>query len=132
MAFDAMQVALVVWTLVAFGILFGSLYQGLLGAPDMQVRGNGSSASDLRWFVDRTGPVLPAAWFVSVPILVYRAVMLAWALWIALALLGWLRWAWDAFATGGLWRARRRKAALVPMAPAPPEAEAPRDPEGES
>jgi hypothetical protein len=121
LAFDAMQLALVVWTVTAFGILFAALYQGLLGAPDMQVRGNGSSASNLRWFVDRAGPALPSAWVVSAPILVYRVVMLAWALWIALALLGWLRWAWDAFSTGGIWQAMRRKPAPLP----PPVVDAP-------
>ena len=34
----------------------------------------------------------------SVPLLVYRLAMLAWALWLALSL---LRWAWDSFTTGG-------------------------------
>jgi len=30
--------------------------------------------------------------------------MLAWALWLALALLRWLRWAWESLAAGGGWR----------------------------
>jgi len=33
-----------------------------------------------------------SAWVISVPLLVYRLAMLAWALWLALALLRWLRW----------------------------------------
>jgi hypothetical protein len=39
-----------------------------------------------------------------VPLFVYRLAMLAWALWLAHALLGWLRFGWDAFGTGGFWR----------------------------
>jgi hypothetical protein len=48
----------------------------------------------------------------SVPLLVYRLLMLAWALWIAQALLGWLRWAWDCFSAGGYWRPLRRNPTL--------------------
>jgi hypothetical protein len=34
--------------------------------------------------------------------------MLAWALWLANSLVGWLKWAWEQFSDGGLWA---RKAA---------------------
>jgi hypothetical protein len=34
--------------------------------------------------------------------------MFAWALWLARALVGWLRWAWTCFAAGELWRPLRR------------------------
>jgi hypothetical protein len=119
-AFNLRQVLLVVWTMVALGILCGSLVQGLLGSPEMQVRGNGSSSAVLRWFTDRSEATLPGAWMVSVPILVYRGAMLAWALWIAWALLGWLRWAWVAFTTGGGWR-KPPPRPLPIMAPLGPE-----------
>jgi hypothetical protein len=33
--------------------------------------------------------------------------MLAWALWIAAALLSWLRWGWDCYSEGGLWKTLR-------------------------
>jgi hypothetical protein len=102
--FNLRQLGLAAWTLVALAILAVSLYQGLLGAPEMQVIGNGSNSRTLRWFSDRSDSLVPAAWMVSVPILIYRAAMLAWALWIALALLRWLRWGWDAISTGGLWK----------------------------
>ncbi|MBW8873616.1 MAG: hypothetical protein JF614_01515 [Acidobacteria bacterium] len=102
--FDLIQLVLGIWTLVALGILFWSIQQGLLGTPEMQVAGNGSTASQLRWYADRAGAVPPAAWMLSVPLLVYRLAMLAWALWLAVALLRWLRWAWESFTTGGGWR----------------------------
>ncbi len=74
----------------------------------MQIAGNGSSAQTLRWFHDRVTTELPLAWVVSVPLMAYRLAMLAWALWIAWALLSWLRWGWGAFSAGGLWRAEAR------------------------
>ncbi len=122
--FDLGQMLLAVWTLVALGILFWSIQQGLLGTPEMQIAGNGSTAFKLRWYADRAGAVPPTAWMLSVPLLIYRAAMLAWALWLAQALLRWLRWGWGSFTTGGGWRPwawfRRKPAAAAPP-PATPE-----------
>lgn len=102
--FNLMQIGLALLTLVALGLLFHAVEQGLLGAPEMQIAGNGSSAYALRWYQDRTGAMLPRAWVVSVPLYVYRVLMLAWALWLAFALIGWLRWGWSCYSRGGLWR----------------------------
>ena len=88
----------------------------------MQIGGNGSCASELRWFVDRTDGVLPRAWVLSLPLWAYRAVMLLWALWLAQALLRWLRWGYGAFTAGGLWR---RKPPAPPVVTAPPAATPP-------
>ncbi|HZH03128.1 MAG TPA: hypothetical protein VEY30_05030, partial [Myxococcaceae bacterium] len=117
--FNLVQLTLLGLTLVALGILMGSIYGGLLGEPEMQVQGNGSTASHLRWYQDRVGAELPRAWVASVSMWVYRGVMLLWALWLAFALLRWLRWGWAAFSTGGLWRQRPLRARVVPPA-APP------------
>ena len=35
---------------------------------------------------------------------VYRVLILAWALWIAFALIKWLRWGWECYSNDGLWR----------------------------
>jgi hypothetical protein len=72
----------------------------------MQIAGNGSDASVLRWYQDRSGPVLPRPWVFSVSLWVYRAAMLAWSLWVAQALLGWLRWGFRQWTAGGHWRRR--------------------------
>jgi hypothetical protein len=112
--FDLLQVLLVVWSLVALGLLCYAIQQGLLGSPEMQIAGNASTGHQLRWFADRAGRVLPVAWVLSVPILVYRLAMLAWALWLALALLRWLRWGWESLGTGGFWRPLRRSRAPIP------------------
>jgi hypothetical protein len=102
--FNLRQIVLVAWTLAALVILAFALHQGLLGAPEMQVTGNGSSSSLLRWFSDRSPAEFPRVRVVSVPLLVYRVAMLAWALWIVLSLLAWLRWGWGSFVRGGAWK----------------------------
>jgi hypothetical protein len=107
LGFDLVQIALALVTAVALGVLFEAIRHGLLGAPEMQIAGNGSSAQELQWYQDRSDGSLPAASVISVPLSVYRAAMLAWALWLALALLRWLRWGWECFATDALWRSPR-------------------------
>ena len=102
--FNLMQIALGVWTLAALGALFYAIQHGLLGLPEMQIAGNGSSASSLNWFQDRSAAVLPQAWLISVPLWVYRALMLVWALWLAAALMSWLRWGWGCYTAGGIWK----------------------------
>ena len=106
--FDLVQLLLVAWTVGALGILFYGVQQGLLGQPEMQIAGNGSSVAVLRWYQDRSAAQLPHAWVLSTPLLVYRLLMLAWALWIAQALLHWLHWGWESFGTGGYWRSWRK------------------------
>jgi hypothetical protein len=111
--FNLMQVGLVLLTLLALSALFDAVQQGLLGAPQMQIAGNGSSPWQLNWYQDRTGPELPRPWVVSVPILVYRGLMLAWALWLAFRLLKWLRWGWGQLSTPVLWREVKLKLPTV-------------------
>jgi hypothetical protein len=109
---------------IAAGVsLCFAVSQGLLGTPDMQVAGSGSSHNHLMWYQDRAHSTLPTPWIISVPILVYRLLMLAWALWLAYSLLGWARWAWQSFSSFGLWRkldltARREKKAAESEQPA--------------
>jgi hypothetical protein len=123
--FNLRQLAIVGATGVALIILGASVYEGLLGNPEMQVSGNGSSASLLRWFQDRTTASLPAASVISVPMLVYRGAMLAWSLWMALSLLNWLKWGWKAFSTGGLWKSSPPRPPQPPAAKPPPLPPAP-------
>ena len=98
------QVGLVFLTLLALGTLVGTIPMSLLATPDMQVVGNQSSAAQLLWYQDRTLQGLPTAWVVSLPMWVYRAVMLVWSLWLVFSLLGWCRWAWQSFSAKELWR----------------------------
>jgi hypothetical protein len=105
--FDLRQIFLAGLTVAALCVLVVSIERGLLGIPVMQIEGNGSSDSLLIWFQDRVGALLPRPWVVTLPMWVYRGVMLAWALWLAFALLKWLKWGWACFSEGGLWRPLR-------------------------
>jgi hypothetical protein len=102
--FDLLQVGLVLITLVALGILVVVVSKGLLGSPEMFVRGNGSSQTHLQWYQGRVGPELPQPYVVSISVWFYRLLMLAWALWLAAALLRWLHWGWNQFSHGGGWK----------------------------
>lgn len=102
--FNSVQIAVVLSTFIALSIICSAVAQGLLNSPDMLITGNRSSAFVLNWYQDRSPSALPAAKVVSLPIIVYRLLMLAWALWLASALLNWLKWGWECFANNGLWR----------------------------
>jgi hypothetical protein len=58
----------------------------------------------------------------SVSIWFYRLLMLAWALWLATALIRWLKWGWDQFGAGGLWKRSPKKAKARDTVPPPPNA----------
>lgn len=133
---DLLQLLLAVWALVAAGCLYAAIEHGLLLRPDMAVAGNGSTGSELRWFADRVAEATPAAGVVSVPIWVYRAAMLAWALWLASGLVRGIGWGWRSANENGLWRpllTRRPPAAVPPVEPpaVPPPATPAVPPEGE-
>jgi hypothetical protein len=102
--FNLLQIGMVALTIVALGCLVASIQNGLLGEPDMVVSGNGSYARNLHWFADRSVDALPVASIVSLPLWVYNLVMLVWALWLAWAVVGWLRAGFAAWTTGGYWR----------------------------
>lgn len=118
--FNLRQVALVLWAAAAAIALLSAIHEGLLGYPEMRISGNGSSETVLRWFADHADGALPRAWVVSLPLWAYRVAMLLWALWLARALLRWLRWGYGALGEGGLWRRE------APPAPPPEGAEAQR------
>jgi hypothetical protein len=72
----------------------------------------------LNWFQPRGGLVLPEPRIVSISVWFYRLLMLAWALWLATALIRWLKWGWDQFGSGGgYWKAVPKKKKTPPPAP---------------
>ncbi|MDP3333055.1 MAG: hypothetical protein Q8S55_13910 [Methylococcaceae bacterium] len=107
--FNLLQVLIAGLTLLALGLLFLAVEQGLLGSPEMQITGNQSSAFNLNWYQDRSAATLPVATVISVPLIVYRLLMLAWSLWLAVSLLNWLKWGWGCFASGRLWLPKVKK-----------------------
>ncbi|RUL76809.1 hypothetical protein [Dyella choica] len=124
--FNLLQAALAVVTLLALITLISAVPKGLLGLPDMHVAGNDSTAWSLNWFADQSGNALPNAGVISVSLWFYKIAMLAWAIWLANALIGWLRWGFEAWTKGGYWRKREAKRPVPPL-PAEPAAGAPRE-----
>ncbi len=114
--FNALQISIGGLTLLALGVLFAAVAQGLLSSPDMQITGNQSSAFFLNWYQDRSLSTLPTATVISVPLIVYRLLMLAWALWLAVSLLNWLKWGWVCFSSNGLWNKTAVKDKVVDVA----------------
>jgi hypothetical protein len=102
--FNLLQLALGALTVMALGDLFWAVRQGLLGDPDMSVAGNGSHAYLLKWYQDQSEETLPQATVTSISILWYRAMMLAWSIWLAVALTRWLKWGYTCFTTEGYWK----------------------------
>ena len=117
--FNLGQLGLAALTALALLVLVAAVPKGLLGLPDMHVAGNDSSAWNLHWFADRSSGLLPGGGVFSVSLWVYKIAMLAWALWLANALIGWLRWGFEAWTQGGYWRPRAPKATSAPPMPPP-------------
>ncbi len=113
-SFKVIQVGLGVLTLFFVVSLFTSISNGLLGTPKMQLGAPYidniqsltiySNTYDLQWYQDMTQQTLPQAWVISLPLYVYRILMLLWALWLAFSLIRWLQWGWQCMSTNGLWR----------------------------
>jgi hypothetical protein len=99
--YNAAQLGIILLSAVAIVWLIAAVGVGLLARIDMGVAGNGSSNFSLNWFADRSQSLLPNAVYYSVPNWVYKLAMLAWAFWIALSLLKWLKYAWKAVNAGG-------------------------------
>ncbi|MBF0272842.1 MAG: hypothetical protein HQL98_12365 [Magnetococcales bacterium] len=112
--FNARQIFLLLWTVAAVAALEEIFRHGLLGFPDMQVTGNLSTPRMLQWFQDRIGPEWPAMQVISLPLFAYRLLMLLWSLWLAAALLGWIRWGWNCLSRDGLWRPKVKPDTIPP------------------
>ena len=95
--FNLVQLGIGALTVLAMGALLFAVSQGLLGHPDMNIAGNGSHSSLLRWYHDMSDHTLPQAWVISIPMICYRAAMLAWALWLSFWLIGVFKWGWKQF-----------------------------------
>ncbi|MDR2339812.1 MAG: hypothetical protein LBF40_06750 [Deltaproteobacteria bacterium] len=123
--FNFTQLMLCVWTALALYLIYRGLTHGLLESPQMYVEGNESSDHNLQWFQDRTQGPLAQPWVISVGNRLYQYLMLAWALWMAINIIRWLRWGWRCFSSGILWREKPPKASPRPQEPVPVEGHAP-------
>ncbi len=106
LAFNLSQLMLYALSIIALIGLIKTIPQSLLGAPDMGIVGNQSSAGQLIWFADQSNGLLPAVSVLSLPTLVYKGIMLLWVLWLSFSLLGWIKWAWKIIGQRGYWRSK--------------------------
>jgi hypothetical protein len=111
--FNFIQLGLLGLSFFALVGLVWAIEKGLLGQPRMFISGNGSHGNFLHWYQDRIGAQLPQSWVISIPLYYYRIFMLAWALWLATAMLRWLPWAWRCFSAQLLWKRSVRKKGVV-------------------
>lgn len=107
--FNLVQVVVGGLTVVSLLAILGSLPQGLLGTPDMHVTGHNSYGTELGWFADSSESLLPVASALTVPLWIYKVLILAWALWLSFALVRWLPWVWNCFSADGYWRKKGAK-----------------------
>ncbi|MDA1086598.1 MAG: hypothetical protein O2901_06240 [Verrucomicrobia bacterium] len=112
--FNSLQVVLVPLTVAALAVLVGAVREGLLGNPEMFIRGNNSTQTALQWFQPRGTNALPEPGILSISVWYYRLLMLGWALWLAAALIRWLKWSWVQFTEGGFWKRGPRKGQVIP------------------
>ena len=104
--FNAVQIVIGGLTVFALLAIVTALPQGLLGTPDMHIAGHQSYGTELGWFADRSVSVLPLASAITVPMWIYKTLILVWALWLSFALLRWLPWVWQRFSSDGFWRSQ--------------------------
>jgi len=123
--FDLLQLFFVGLTVAALIALFVALQTGLVGQPDLHVISRGYGPSDLKWFNDLSDSILPQGSAITLPIWLYRVVMLVWAFWMAWSLVRWSKEALAAFMQGGVWQPVFKPRAAATAAGSAPEAAAP-------
>ncbi|MFV0477959.1 MAG: hypothetical protein ACK5ME_09000 [Parahaliea sp.] len=105
--FNLLQVALVILGVIAAISILSVIPLGLLADPQMKVVGNGSYNHSYKYYQDIAGAGdFPKVTVVSVPLMVYRAVMLLWSLWLSMRIIAWAQWGWQCYSHGGTWRSK--------------------------
>ncbi len=101
-------------TVVTVLVLIASVPAALLSSPEMHIEGNDSSSFFYQWFTDQAAELPPSPWVISLPMWVYRAAMLGWSLWLAFALIRWVRAAWESYRTPEAWYERQQPVDVNP------------------
>lgn len=103
-AFNLLQLVLGILALFFLVAMIAGVKRGLLGVPDMMVAGGGSSNWQWIWYQDRQGMDYISAGMVSLPMWIWKGLMLVWSFWIASRMIVWGKLAWAAASRGGMWR----------------------------
>ncbi|NVJ49769.1 MAG: hypothetical protein HWE11_05245 [Gammaproteobacteria bacterium] len=107
-AFNLTQVFLALFSVISLLVLLASVPMSLLSRPDMGIVGNASSGYQLQWYLDQSSGQLPTISVISLPIWVYKSLMLAWALWLAFSIVGWIKWAWSVLNQASFFRSNEK------------------------
>lgn len=101
--FNLSQLGLFALTLFTILGLIGVIPASLLGSPDMGIEGYQSSRYHLTWYQDFSAGLTSSVWFLSVPMMIYKGLMLAWVFWLCFSAPAWLKWCWQQLGTQGFW-----------------------------
>jgi len=108
-AFNFSQLILYGLSVLTLLSLLAVIPASLLSTPDMGITGNYSYGNHLQWFSDKSDGLLPIISVLSIPILFYKGLMLAWVIWLSFSSLQWIKWAWGKLGHQGYWRANSEK-----------------------
>lgn len=109
LVFNSSQFLLYVLSIITIMSLVSVVPVSLLSSPSMGIEGNYSYGNHLQWFSDKTDGLLPQVSVMSIPILFYKGIMLAWVIWLSFAFLNWIKWAWKTLGEQGYWRSKLSK-----------------------
>lgn len=92
--------AIAILTLLFIYSLFEGVNNGLLGTWNMKIIGNNSQLTydngnllwNLKWYQDVSSGELPRPFILSLPIFVYRTIMILWSIWLSFSFVKWIRW----------------------------------------
>ncbi|MGX5200797.1 hypothetical protein [Aliikangiella sp. IMCC44632] len=115
---DYKQSLLQNWMVIASSViavftLIAAVPSGLLQSPNMGVTGNGSSRYMMQWFMDHGEGALGLFNVISVPLWIYKGLMLVWATWLSFCLIKWISWIWQDLADAKLTTTKQAKAKLA-------------------
>ncbi len=105
-AFNFSQLLLYGLSIITLLSLLAAIPTSLLSSPDMGITGNNSYGNYLQWFADKSEGLLPEIFVISIPILFYKGLMLAWVIWLSFSGLNWMKWAWKKLGSQGYWQAK--------------------------
>lgn len=101
------QIGLIGLSLLFTIALFRAIYNGLLSTGSMRIIGDGSYLGydyiSLKWYQDIIMGVLPSPVVISIPIYVYRGIMVVWSAWLAVSFVKWVKWGFSAFIKDKAW-----------------------------
>ncbi|MDD4556930.1 MAG: hypothetical protein PHE89_06375 [Alphaproteobacteria bacterium] len=87
--------------------LFKGIYNGLLGHWNMKIVGDSVQAAasyvKLGWYQDAVMGELPSPKVFSLPVWVYRLVMVVWATWLSISFVKWMKWGFKAYTKDENW-----------------------------